>query len=97
SRLDALPDVPTMAEQGYPDLTVITWFGVHAPAGTPPEVVAKLNAEITKAVKNPDVAKVLLAQGLEPAGMSVEEFKAFMADQAQSITRKWKEPGAKIE
>src|SRR3954469_14658948 len=64
-RSTALPDMPTVAESGYPGYEVSTWFGYLAPAGTPAEVVNKLNAEINAALKNPDVQKKLVALGAE--------------------------------
>ena len=64
-RSSALPELPTVAESGYPGYEVSTWFGYLAPAGTPPEVVNKLNAEINAALKHPDVEKRLVALGAE--------------------------------
>ncbi len=64
-RSPALPELPTVAESGYPGYEVSTWFGYLAPAGTPPEVVNKLNAEINAALKHPDVEKRLVALGAE--------------------------------
>ncbi len=64
-RSSALPDMPTVAESGYPGYEVSTWFGYLAPAGTPAEIVNKLNAEINAALKNPEVQKKLVALGAE--------------------------------
>ena len=61
-----LPDVPTIVEEGYPDLVVATWFGLLAPAKTPPEIVQRMNAEIMKALSSPDVLDKLRAIGVEP-------------------------------
>jgi tripartite-type tricarboxylate transporter receptor subunit TctC len=58
------PDVPTMAELGYPDVEAVTWVGIYAPAGTPREIVQKLNAEIAKIVREPDNKAKLDKQGL---------------------------------
>ena len=96
-RLSALPDVPTVAEQGFPQLTLITWYGIHAPAHTPAGVVDLLNRSIAKAVKDPSVEQGLVNAGLEPETMPVAAFKDFMAAQEESITRLWRETGAKIE
>jgi tripartite-type tricarboxylate transporter receptor subunit TctC len=79
-RLAVLPDVPTIAEtvQGY---DVTQWQGILAPAGTPREIVAKLNADIVKAMHQPDVKKRLAADGAEPVGTSAEEFAAHIKAQ----------------
>ena len=60
----AFPDVPTMKELGYPKLVVDTWYGVYAPAGTPHDVVARLNAELNAALQSPDIRDALARQGL---------------------------------
>jgi len=69
-----LPDLPTVAESGYPDFEVTSWFGLAAPAGTPKEVVARLNAEINAIVKQPTVREALTAQGLTPWPSTPEQF-----------------------
>lgn len=74
----ALPDVPTIAEAGLPGYEASAWYGLFAPAGTPREIVARLNLEAVKALKRPDVRDRLLALGGEPAGTSPEEFAAFI-------------------
>ena len=61
-----LPDVPSIVEEGYPDLTVDTWFGLLAPAGTPPEIVARANAEVMRALKAPEILKKYEAIGVDP-------------------------------
>ena len=60
-----LPDVPTIVEGGYPDLTVDTWFGLLAPAGTPPEIVARVNAEIMRALQTPEILEKYRAIGVD--------------------------------
>jgi tripartite-type tricarboxylate transporter receptor subunit TctC len=62
-RLESLPDVPTVAESGYPGFDADQWYGIVAPAGTPPDVVARLNAEINRALKDPAVAAQLAGEG----------------------------------
>ncbi len=62
-RLALLPDVPTMAEAGYPGIDSVEWYGLVAPAGTPPDVVARLNSEIVKALKAPEVQALLTSKG----------------------------------
>ncbi|MES2399109.1 MAG: tripartite tricarboxylate transporter substrate binding protein [Pseudomonadota bacterium] len=73
-RSTALPDVPTFKEQGYPDLEFSSWFGIVAPAKTPPEIIAKLNADIVKAVRSADGKTKLEEAGFRVTGTSREEF-----------------------
>lgn len=75
TRSSALPDVPTLNETVLPGFDVGTWFGILAPAATPPDVVAKLSNEIMKIVKAPEMQKQLLDMGSEPIGSSAEEMK----------------------
>lgn len=77
-RSPALPDLPTVAESGYPGYEVSTWFGYLAPAGTPPEIVNKLNAEINAALRHPDVQKKLVALGAELDPGTPQAFGKFL-------------------
>jgi tripartite-type tricarboxylate transporter receptor subunit TctC len=72
----ALPNVPTMAEAGYPDIEGENWFGFVAPAGTPRDVIGLLHREIVRIVALPDVKEKLAAMGFEAVGNSPEEFAA---------------------
>jgi tripartite-type tricarboxylate transporter receptor subunit TctC len=63
-RMPNLPDVPTLAESGYPELTASFWTALHAPAGTPPETIARLNAAANTAMQKPEIANQLLTDGL---------------------------------
>jgi len=67
------PDVPTMAELGYPDVEAVTWVGIYATGGTPREIVQKLNAEIARIIREPDMQAKLDQQGLVLAGGPPEE------------------------
>jgi tripartite-type tricarboxylate transporter receptor subunit TctC len=73
-RSEAFPDVPTLKELGLADLEVDTWYGVFAPAGTSPAVVAKINAELNVLLKQPDVRSLLVKQGMMAVGGSPERF-----------------------
>jgi tripartite-type tricarboxylate transporter receptor subunit TctC len=75
-RVAGAPDVPTLAESGYAGFDVLSWYGVLAPAGTPAEVVRRLNGEINAIVQAPDVRARLLALGAEPTGGTPEQFAA---------------------
>jgi tripartite-type tricarboxylate transporter receptor subunit TctC len=84
-RLLALADVPTMAEAGYPDIEFDNWFGVFVPAGTPDEIITRLNREIAKSTALPDVKEQLVALGFDPVGSTSEEF----ARQIEIEIEKW--------
>ena len=77
-RIAALPDVPTMAEQGI-DLQITLWSGLPAPAGTPAAVVQKLQAEVARIVKLPDVRERMAQLGIEPEGGPTEDFARTIA------------------
>jgi len=86
AKRDALtPDVPTVAEAGVPGYELSVWFGMVAPAGTPKEIVQKLNAEVIKILAMPDVRERFLAQGVEPQGSTPEQF----AEHIRSEMAKW--------
>ena len=78
-RQRAFPDVPTFREQGLANLEVETWYGVLAPAGTPPAIVQKLNAELNEALKVAQVREVLAKQGLDAVGGPPERFGQLIA------------------
>ena len=84
-RIVAAPDIPTVAELGFPGYEAVTWFGLLAPAGTPRPIVALLSEEVRRALKAPEVANILGAQGGEPAGNTPEEF----ADYLKAEVAKW--------
>ncbi|MBS0320409.1 MAG: tripartite tricarboxylate transporter substrate binding protein [Proteobacteria bacterium] len=77
-RSPELPDVPTMAEAGVPNLVMTTWYGLFVTAGTPPDVVAKLHDETAKILAMPDVQKRLVALGGEPGAGTQKEFAALV-------------------
>lgn len=78
-RWKGLPDVPTMREVGYPDFDLIGWFGLWLPANTRPEIVARLHAEVDRAVADPDIRTRFDDLGLLPGGMSTAEFARYVA------------------
>lgn len=75
-RLESMPQVPTLAEEGYPDLNRLGWYGLLAPKGTPKEIVAALRAAAVVALKDPAVIAALEKQGASPSGNTSEEFAA---------------------
>ncbi|QBY55331.1 tripartite tricarboxylate transporter substrate binding protein (plasmid) [Cupriavidus oxalaticus] len=78
-----LPDVPTVAESGVPGYEVNVWFGIQAPAGTPKEVVQKLNQEIAKALADPEIMKRFREQGVEVVGSSPTKFATLVEAEIQ--------------
>ena len=91
------PELPTMAEAGVPGFDISTWFGLLAPAGTPADVIAKWNADVTRLLSAPDMRERLLAQGAEPAPDSPPEFARFIASELAKYARIVKASGAKVD
>jgi len=96
-RSAALPDVPTMAESGLPGFDVSTWFGVFAPAGTPPAVVARLNQTMTDALKTQDMRERLARMGAEAAPMSSEQFAQLVRSELAKYEKVVKFSGARVD
>jgi tripartite-type tricarboxylate transporter receptor subunit TctC len=84
-RLIAIPDVPTVGESGLPGFDATNWLGLFAPAGTPRDIVARLNSEVVKILQRQDVQDWLAQQGFEPGGNTPEQFAA----KIKSDTDKW--------
>ena len=80
-RNPSLPDVPTMAESGYPGFDAPAWWAILAPAKTPPDVLKRMNDEVNKALKNPDIASKLAAQGIDVVGGSADSARVFIDKQ----------------
>jgi len=97
SRLPQFAEVPTVSESGLPGFEFNSWFTVMAPAGTPKEIVARLNAEIIKALANPGVREKLDAQGLSVRGSSPEELGAATREQLAKYARLMKQAGVSID
>jgi tripartite-type tricarboxylate transporter receptor subunit TctC len=96
-RVDDLPNVPTINESGYKGFDAVTWFGLLAPAGTPKDVVARLNAEFNKALQNPELRKKLGDEGADPAGGTPEQFATLIRDEIPRWGAVVKESGAKVD
>jgi tripartite-type tricarboxylate transporter receptor subunit TctC len=84
-RVAAFPDIPTVAESGFAGYEVNSWYGVLAPAGTPPAIVERLNHEFIRALQLPEVREKIVGLGAEPAGSSPAQF----ADEISSLMKQW--------
>lgn len=84
-RTENLPNVPTFAESGLPGFSTGTWYGVVAPAGTPPEIVKKLQVEIADILKTPELRQSLIKQGLIPVGNTPEEFAEHIRSEREKM------------
>jgi tripartite-type tricarboxylate transporter receptor subunit TctC len=96
-RADDLSQVPTVAESGYKDFEAVTWFGIAGPANLPKEIVAKLNADINKALQAADLQKKLGDQGADVAGSTPDQFGKLIRDDMARWGKLVKESGAKVE
>jgi tripartite-type tricarboxylate transporter receptor subunit TctC len=85
TRAERLPEIPTMAEAGFPDFEMSTWYGISAPAGTPKAVIDKLHAAIAKTLATPSVKEKLAAQGAEVFFKNPDEFAAYLASDAKRM------------
>jgi tripartite-type tricarboxylate transporter receptor subunit TctC len=96
-RVPLLPDVPTFAEQGYPDAVTATWFGLIVRASTPKEIVARLNAEFNAALALPEVKDKLNDRCMTTVGGSPESFTAFIRSETERWAKVVKARGIRIE
>ena len=96
-RSSRLPEVPTVAESGYPGFEVVNWYGILAPAGTPRRIIARLAGDVAKTVKSSDVRERLIAAGLEMTESTPEEFAAFRKADLARWARMIEETGIRME
>ena len=96
-RSSILPDVPTVAESGFPGFDAMGWFGFFARAGTPADIIGRLNAEARNVVATPEVRDRILAIGNEPWSNTPEEFGAFIRDEIVKWTKVVKQSGASAD
>ncbi|MSQ70114.1 MAG: tripartite tricarboxylate transporter substrate binding protein [Betaproteobacteria bacterium] len=96
ARLPQLPEVPTIAEAGVPGYEALVWVGLLAPAGTPADIIAKLNAEIAKLLRLPEVQQLLAASGVEATPTTPEEFGVYLKSEFDKWQKVVLESGAQI-
>jgi tripartite-type tricarboxylate transporter receptor subunit TctC len=96
-RSSAVPDVPTIAESGLPGFELNEWYGLFAPARTPPDLVLRLNQELVKALASPEVRAKFASLGAEAVGNSPEEFSAFFRSEMDKLGKLVQSLGLKAE
>ncbi len=96
-RSPVAPEIPTVAEAGVPGFEIVVWVGAFAPAGTPPAIVRRLNAELVRSLDAPDLRGPLVQQGVTPVGSTPEQLVAHVQREVAKWARVVKETGAKPE
>ena len=96
-RSGVLPQVPTIVESGLPDYEVSAWFAIFAPAGTPPAIIERLNAEVVRTMRLPDVRERLAAQGADPLTSTPEATAAYVKSELAKWSEVVRASGMKID
>jgi tripartite-type tricarboxylate transporter receptor subunit TctC len=92
-----VPDLPTLSETGLPGFDMYTWWGFLAPAGTPKEIIAKWNAEVTRILNTPEMRAFFAQQGAEPSPTTPEQFSSLIRSEIPKYAKIVKESGAKVD
>ena len=96
-RSTVMPELPTIAELGFPDIVAENWYGFYAPTGTPKSVISRLNAEIVKVLKQPDVTETFRGLGTEVVGSTSEELDKLVRKELLKWSKVAKEAGARLD
>jgi len=97
NRSSAIPDVPTLAEAGFPGFDMSNTVGIVTPRGTPPALIATLNEAARRAASDPDVRRIFLANGAEPVGSTIEEYAAFIRAERTRLREVVRATGIRME
>jgi tripartite-type tricarboxylate transporter receptor subunit TctC len=97
TRAQAAPELPTFADQGYPQIDMSAWFGLVAPAAVPDRIIARLNAELVRALSSPEISKTLIAQGLEPIPGTPEALGAHIRAEIEKYASLVKHANIKLD
>ena len=95
-RSSIMPDLPTLAESGVPDYDIEQWWGVVVPAGTPPDIVSKLNTELLRIINTPEIQTFMKREGAEPTPSTADEFGRHIATELQRWTDLVTRSGLKV-
>ncbi len=95
TRSASSPELPTVAELGYPDFEASSWFGLLGPAGMPREIAMKIQAEVVRVLKIPEIREKLIQQGVDPVGSTPDEFAAYIKSETEKWAKVVKMAGAK--
>jgi tripartite-type tricarboxylate transporter receptor subunit TctC len=96
-RLAFMPEVPTMAESGFPGFEMLSWYGLWGPRALPPDIVDRLAAEVVRAVKSPEMQEKLASQGFLPRGSTAPEFAAYIKDEIAKYAKIVKDANIKVD
>lgn len=96
-RVPTIPNVPTTAEAGMPELVINTWYGLFAPAGVRPEIIQRINTEVVRFMHTPEIKKQLAASGLDPVTSTPAEFSAFLRADMEKWSRVIREANIRVD
>ena len=96
-RFPKLQDIPTIAESGIPGFEAVSWSGVCVPGGTPKDIINRLQSEIAKVLKHPDISERLMRDGIEPIGGTPEQFQTFIEREKIQWSKGVKDSGARVD
>ena len=96
-RFPTLPDIPTVAESGIPGFDAVSWAGACVPGGTPKEIINRLQVEIAKVLKLPDIVERLMRDGIEPVGGTAEQFQSFIEREKIKWSKVVRDSGARAD
>jgi tripartite-type tricarboxylate transporter receptor subunit TctC len=97
NRSEIATSIPTFAELGFPEIDIVSWYGVLYPARTAPEIVARMSREVRRAMHDEDVKARLLQQGIEVVGTTPEQFAKFIRSEVARYGKIVKESGARLD